>query len=698
MKETPQFVDDLSVPGMLHGILIRSPCSAGRLLDLEVPRLPHGYSIIKASDIPGKNFLDGFSPTVPLLAQDRVTYTGEPVAVLLGPDVTKLQQYADACVVKVQEEAPQFSCEKFSSDRLVAKRAFTIGDPDGIFEKATLIVEGTYRTGLQEHWYPEPHGALATFSYDKMVITLGTQWPFQVRRSVAAALGVSPEDVVIRPSEMGINFDGKLWYPALIACYAALGALFTKHSVKIMFTRDEDFRFSPKRNGSRISIKTAIGKNGEIEAIETRTILDLGAGSPFAEEILDRSCVGSLGLYRCENLRVEGFAVRTNTPPSGPFAGLGLSQSLFAIERHASRIAQKLSLDGGVWRQEQAVKKGDRLPSGAVLKDPVPVQDLLETVESMSDYRRKWSSYELLRSTGENKRLSPKRGPFRGIGVSIAFQGNGFISFGSDRGNYSVELTMEKDGKLEIRTSAVVSSPETLQIWARSAAELLGIDEEGVRFAPNQTDTVPDSGPSSLSRNITVITKLIERSCVELRKLRFREPLPITVRRAYRAPKATVWNGTVLDGSPFSKLSWGASVVEVEIDPIDFNPLIRGVWLAVDGGRILSDKKARSSLKISTLHALGWASRESLSYTNGEISSMDVLSYDFLPLQSAPPIVIDFSWNDSSVPKGIGELPFACVPAAYAQALSQAADFSFDTLPITMRSVRGAFTGEEKNR
>jgi len=77
-----------------------------------------------------------------------------------------------------------------------------------------------------------------------------------------------------------------------------------------------------------------------------------------------------------------------------------------------------------------------------------------------------------------------------------------------------------------------------------------------------------------------VITKLIERSCVELRKLRFREPLPITVRRAYRAPKAEVWNGTVLDGSPFSKLSWGASVVEVEIDPIDFNPLIRGVWLA----------------------------------------------------------------------------------------------------------------------
>ncbi|GAB1484345.1 hypothetical protein MASR2M78_31630 [Treponema sp.] len=349
------------------------------------------------------------------------------------------------------------------------------------------------------------------------------------------------------------------------------------------------------------------------------------------------------------------------------------------MERHASRIADSCLIDPADWRQEHALGRNDMLASGSALKEAVPSFELIDTVQTMSDYRRKWASYELIRKLGKEERIK------RGIGISFVYQGNGFLSYGADKGNYSVELTLEKDGSLEIKTSAVSGSRSAADLWRGVAAELLSLDDKQVRIAENRTDMVPDSGPSSLSRNIAIITKLIERCCVAIRKQRFRDPLPITIKRTYRAPKSVSWEGLKMEGNPFALFSWAASVVELEVDPLDYCAKVRGVYLAVDGGRILSESKARSSLEIASHHALSWASREMITKTP--------LAYDMAAPSEAPKVTIDFAWNDTLSSKGIGELPFACIPAAYAQALSQALDSSFDSLPILPIDIRNAVEG-----
>jgi CO/xanthine dehydrogenase Mo-binding subunit len=128
-------------------------------------------------------------------------------------------------------------------------------------------------------------------------------------------------------------------------------------------------------------------------------------------------------------------------------------------------------------------------------------------------------------------------------------------------------------------------------------------------------------------------------------------------------------------------------VVEVEIDPITSVPLVRGMWLAVDGGRILSEERAAESLKFSMIHALNWASREELSYDQGAIARDGPVRYGLPRLQDFPPMEVDFLWGDTIIPKGIGDLPYSVIPAAYAQAVSQALDHSFEELPITARSI-----------
>jgi CO/xanthine dehydrogenase Mo-binding subunit len=124
-------------------------------------------------------------------------------------------------------------------------------------------------------------------------------------------------------------------------------------------------------------------------------------------------------------------------------------------------------------------------------------------------------------------------------------------------------------------------------------------------------------------------------------------------------------------------------VVEVKIDQIEYTPKVRGIWLAVDGGKILSEARARRGLKIAAIQALCWASRERLEYVDGIISREQFINYKIPDPSELPPVRVDFLWNDTGAPKGIGELPFTCVPAAYLQAVSQAMDHHFQRIPLS---------------
>ncbi|MDR0998474.1 MAG: molybdopterin-dependent oxidoreductase [Treponema sp.] len=686
---------------MLYGLTIRSPIARGSLKSIECPKLPSSYSLITPEDIPGKNFLPSLSPEdspVPVLAGHALSYIGEPVAILLGPDRIKLDEYAVRIKVQAEEETPVFSSRKAPPEMILGERSFASGSMEEIFAKGKTIVNGIYRTGIQEHWYPEPVGAAAECSKEKagrkknagegplFTIHTGSQWPFHVRRSVALVLGISENQIAVECTRIALSLDGKLWFPSLAACHAALGAFVTGKPVKILYTREEDFRYSPKRNESEIEIRSALGEEGEILGTEIGATINLGAQGIFTGEILDQSSLGVLGNSRLSGLRLVSRAVRTNIPPQGPFAGFGMAQGFFAMELHVSRIADTLRQDPAEWRKKH--QPHGFLPSGVPLKEKPLLNELIDAAAGISGYYRKWASYELLRQNRRSRRLQENGESLRGIGIATAWQGNGLLYSGG--GACGVELTLEKDGSLEIRTSMVSSGDYFDRIWGDIASEILAIEREKVKILVRNTAGSPDSGPGTLSRNITTLTKLVEHCCLAIRKQRFRNPLPITVRRQARPVKSKSsgeryvdsLSGRDLNLASLSRPGWGAAVVEVEIYPASFTPVIRGLWLGIDGGKILSESGARSSLKTAVTQALGWASRERLGYEEGIISKGDIDGYDIPSPGEIPPIRIDFLPNDGADPKGIGDIPFNCVPAAYVQAVSQAMDHRFGKIPL----------------
>ncbi|MDR0456832.1 MAG: xanthine dehydrogenase family protein molybdopterin-binding subunit [Treponema sp.] len=685
---------------MLYALTVRSSAPKGRLISVECPKLPGSYALIRAQDIPGNNSLE--DTLLPVLAADELSYIGEPVALLLGPDKNTLEDYSRHCKVIVQEEEPVFSPVGADDAMIAARRDIRIGDPDAAFAQAASVVRGSYRSGIQEHWYAEPTGAAAwpdETNSPGLIVRTATQWPFHVKRSVSRVLGLAAMKVQVEPTITGLHLDGKLWYPSLIACHAALGAWITQRPVRLILTRREDFSFSPKRCETEITIENALDEKGDITGITVNTTVNLGAYGVNANEILDHVNLGSLGVYKAKNVRLSSVAVKTNIPPQGPCAGFGLAQGIFAQERHVSRIADTLNQDPAQWRYDNSVKEGI-LPPGTTTKDAPPVKLMVDTVVKTSDYRRKWASYELLRQNRKGREA--ERGEsLRGIGIALGYQGNGLLYPGCDKGCYSMELILEKDGSLEIKTS--VAGSGCGGVWADSASRILGMDKNMVRI--NSGSGCPDSGPLTMSRSVTVLTKMLEQACNAISKKRFRNPLPISVRKTVRPQKNPAWD-EVFSGSPaglvdhsgFTRPGWASAIVEVEIDPIEYLPRIRGVWMGVDGGKILSPDLARKSLKTSAVQALGWAYREQISYVNGAIPAEHYENFDIPDPAEIPPVNIEFIAGATDESKGIGDLPFSCIPAAYVQAISQAMDYHFQSIPIKAMDVWEAFKIKRENK
>ena len=688
------FVQDIYPQNTLYAVTIRSPIASGRLISINCPTLPSSCTLIAAKDIPGENRLEGTG--IPVFATDRLSYIGEPVALLLGPDKIKLEEYFFKCEVLAEEEEPFFSYSRsgagnddsISEDRIFAARNIKIGQPEDAFARAARIIQNDYHTGIQEHWYTESTGAVCWYEENDpsgtLVVRTASQQPNHVKNSLLLALGIAPDALKIKPTLTEQHMDGKLWYPSLIACHCALGTLITKKPVRLILNREEDFLFPPKRCQASIKISSALDNENNIIGVQINAIVNLGAFGVNVDKILDQVCLGSIGAYNFENLELNARAVKTNIPPGGPFCGFGISQGLFAMERNVSCIADNIKIDPSAWRKNN-LKPNLFLPAlNITLKEAAPFTQLINITSSMSDYWRKWASYELLR---KNRAKGDEN--LRGIGIAIGYQENALPS--DDAGDFNMEVTLTKDGLLEIKSGLaghiLTGQDDGLgHLWANIAAEILSIKPQSVRqiSAGDAASGVHGFDHCCSYGNSVALTALLEDSCHKLGKQRFREPLPITVCNSIKTQGKLPGCG------------WVASVVEIEVSPAQYIPKIRGIWLCIDGGKIYSMGHAKKSLEINTAAALGWAFMEHLNYDNGAITKEQYNNYTIPRPDDIPPVNIEFINTGSKKAKNIGELPFTCIPAAYLQAVSQAMNHHFCSIPLKKEDIQTAINFMEQ--
>ena len=156
-----RFTDDLVVPGAWYGATVRATEAHARLLGIDLdPAFDWSQAVVvTAADIPGENVIASLARDQPALVTDEIRHVAEPVALVAAPDPALARAARDAIRLRTEPLPPVF--DPLASTEACKQFEIARGDLEAGFAAADLVIEGTYRTGLQEQAYLEPQAMIA---------------------------------------------------------------------------------------------------------------------------------------------------------------------------------------------------------------------------------------------------------------------------------------------------------------------------------------------------------------------------------------------------------------------------------------------------------------------------------------------------------------------------------------------------------
>ena len=671
-----KYIDDLSFPGLLHARTIRSTIPAGEIGRVTFGFDKTGFTIVDHRDVPGRNIVALIDDDQPCLAARTIRHVAEPILILAHEDRDKLR----AADVRIDYRATTPNYNPAAS--VVSFKSIEIdkGDLDAGFSAADSVVEGEYRVGSQEQLYIEPNGVIAVPAGDGRAVTVygSMQCPYYVHRALTVLLGFPPDRVRIVQTETGGGFGGKEEYPSMIAGHAALAALKARRPVKLVYDRVEDMIATTKRHPGVVRHKTGLTRDGRITAMDIDVLLDGGAYATLSAVVLSRGVLHASGPYRCENIRIRGRAMMTNTPPNGAFRGFGAPQTQFAIEVHMDRIAAALNLDPVRLRDHNALRPGDTTATGQRLGADCSAREVLR---------------EAVKRTGFAKRRKALAGTNRGIGLSLFFHGSGFTGAGETKlaSKASLALT-ERGARILVASTEIGQGTKTM--LAQIVADTLGVSYDDVDVNAADTGEVPDSGPTVASRTCMIVGRLLERCAVEMRerlgglspRTYMRRHGPLVVTKQYERPPEMNWDETAYRGDAYGSYGWACDVVEVEVDRDTW--AVRPIKLTTvhEIGKAIHPMLVAGQIEGGTAQGLGWALLEDVVMRDGRMENHTLTNYIVPTTLDTPEIdvvVLERPYKHGPFgAKGVGEMPIDGPAPAVVNALRHAG-FDVREIPAT---------------
>ncbi|MDE5898978.1 MAG: xanthine dehydrogenase family protein molybdopterin-binding subunit, partial [Treponemataceae bacterium] len=623
-----EYICDSSRSGMLYAALVRSPSGSGSITNITPPSLPEAYRLFTARDIPGENVLRTLGTDTEIFCTKRVHYAGEPVGIMVGPDPALVRKFAEETFIAFDSGAADGrSLLPVPAGRPETSGAGAVLDPPaagggaGGFNKAhsmAVLAERTVRSGIFKNcgapeeaeasfteagldisgsWvhdeavpdWLERSGALCHQDGATLTVLTATQWPSHLQQALSTALGIDEEHIEIKKTlSRGGNTTG-VWRCSALAVHTAVAAVRSGSPVKLTLSKSEQERFMKQGLKTWFSYRTAVDKNGVIQAMAIRIDADAGYANPFAQDIADRLTIAAASFYNPESLYVSTRVHSTAAPPSSFSPKMIDSQAFFAIENHIQQLADKTNLLPAELRSRNFGKVGAPFQF-KVQRQAEVIADLMEH----SDFLRKYSSYRI---NSIEKKHTFFALPRRGIGMSCAYDGAYFYGTHLHPCEHKMEVTLNTDGTLAIH--AVAPSAVVGEIWTKLAAEILEFDQNAIVIDSEASSMEQTALPESLYSDISIMTMLLRRCCAEIKRKRFHAPLPITAKKTPTPAMKRQWNKESFSGTPFYSTSFGAAAVEVELDANSYRKKIRGIWVSIDCGEILSPAAAERTVRLA---------------------------------------------------------------------------------------------------
>ena len=508
-----KYAADMSLPGMLHGKVLWSPVPHARILGVDSSSalgLPGVRAILTAGDVPGTNRFGLIAADQPVLADTRVRFLGDAVAVVFADSPQQAAAAVDALRVDYEElplvldpahaladGAPQLH----EDGNLLDHASIRIGDAAAGFAEAEVVVEGTYTTPQVEHAYLEPEAALAAVGADDQVtIWTGTHEPAKIQIQVAAALGLPDDRVRVVHVPTGGAFGSK--HDVLLQIFVALGSVKTGRPVKMVLSRAESLRAHPKRHAFTMHYRTGARRDGTITAMSARLVGDAGAYASESLPVMRTALGAACGCYHVPSAALDSYAVYTNNATAGAMRGFGIPQAIFAVEVQMDRLARELGLSPFELRLRNGLDLGGRTSTGQVLREPTAFPECLRVAE---------------RAAQNLAQLPPPAAGWRrGVGVAAGIKPTG-LGYGRDPGAGAV-VEITPAGDILVRVGGVELGQGLETMAAQVAAQTLQVDYEQVRVIVGDTQEAPFGGPTIASRQTYVTGSAVYQASLALRE------------------------------------------------------------------------------------------------------------------------------------------------------------------------------------
>jgi xanthine dehydrogenase molybdenum-binding subunit len=498
-----KYVEDMTMPDMLVGRVLRSPHHHARILSLDTQKargLPGVVAVLTADDVPGALYFEDYSLEEPVLPQvgETVRMVGAPVALVVAE--TREAAYAALDAIEVGYEPLPHT---FDTDEALATGAPRIagngnvltrfelkrGDLTAAFDRADAIVEGEYRLAFLEHSALEREALLGYYDEaGRLTVVGGCHEPFYQQGYIAECLGLPREQVRVIMPPTGGSFGGKQdpWpflATALMTRHVA-AAGHTGTAVMLAYSRQESFAATPKRHPYVVRNRIGATRDGALTAIRVRIDANTGAYDSHGQYIPEYAVTASGGPYRWDAVDAYAQTVYTNGPKAGQYRGFGTAQACFATECALDELCEKLGADPLEFRLRSALREGEASFLGYPVAESLGFAEVLEALRP---------AYEAML-----ERSRESRAGHIGRGVGLAAMWYRFGKSGSLRVEAHAELA--RDGHFIIYCTAADYGQGTNTTMAQMAAEALSIGRERIEVVNADTARAPDSGIQGASR------------------------------------------------------------------------------------------------------------------------------------------------------------------------------------------------------
>jgi len=718
------YVHHLQLPNMLYGKIFRSSRPHARILSIdtsEAAAVKGVYRVVTIDDvravIPHPYYGPAFHDQ-PILADGKVRFSGEPVAVVLAED-KHIAEHAASLITVEYEDLPAVFDEVEAMDGHVLihdelKPAATFadlkylkgrsgtnialdyrlrrGDVDAGFKASDHLFEHEFRLQTVMHATMEPMVSVADVANGRLTLHTASQGPSFVRIEIARLLGWPESRVQVKVPHIGGGFGGKL-YIKLEALVTAL-SLIAERPVKVSLTMEEQF-YTITRHSCTIRIKSGVNNDGRIVARHCEVIWNGGAYADIGPRVTQKAGFTSAGPYDIENVAIESYAVYTNKPPAGALRGFGAPQTAWAYETHTDLIAEALGMDKLEFRLKNLLAQDRPQASGTLMRDAAVKETLMSVVEQLG-----WGKPF---DKGNDK---IRRG--RGIAVGIK---------GITSPTTSVAIVnISGDGSCFLSIGTVDMGQGSDTVMAQIAAEVLGLQAENIRVIHPDTDVTPYDMGTLGSRStfhmgtaVRLAAEEAVRKIADLRKELGAEAAELGVGDMLKMKygmqagniigtgsfipeyqKPNIETGQTEKGTPF----WGvgATGAEVEVDTETGWVTVTKVISMVDAGTALNPLLLKQQISGAAIMQLGFTLTENMVFQDGQLTNGSLADYKIPNIMDMPRDWI-CGWVESRQQdgpfgaKGSGEFSSIALSPAIGNAVADALGVRMMDLPITPEGI-----------